>query len=206
MGGSAEGRGAKPREKLHPLIRSAGKKKGELPAWAVLGKARRAHVGRVSVLMGDWAAALGLDKTDRTRWRAAGLLHDALKDAKPAVLQPLVDDGIEWPDPVVHGPACAVRLRQEGVEDEAILMAIAHHTTGHPELDRLGESLYLADYLEPGRRSRAKWRTALRRGMPGDHDEALVDVAAAKISALLKRRLPILPMTVEFWAEVQSRI
>lgn len=199
--GKASGKGGK----LHPLIKRAGKK-GELPPWAVVTKARRSHVARVAELMGEWAVALGLDKTERVRWKAAGLLHDALKDEKPAALHPLVSDEVTWPDPVVHGPACAARLREEGVEDEALLRAIAHHTTGHPELDRMGESLYLADYLEPGRRSRAKWRAALRRGMPGDHDTALVDVAAAKISALLKRRLPIPEMTVEFWTEVQRRL
>jgi len=200
-GKGPSGKGAK----LHPIIKRAGKK-GELPPWAVVTKARRTHVARVADLMGEWATTLGLDKTDRTRWKAAGLLHDALKDEEPAALHPLVHDDVTWPDPVVHGPACSARLRADGVEDEAILSAIAHHTTGHPELDRLGESLYLADYLEPGRRSRAKWRATLRRGMPGNHDEALVDVAAAKISALLKRRLPILEITVEFWAEVQRRI
>lgn len=197
--------GSGPGGRLHPVIRRAGKK-GELPPWAVATKSRRAHVARVAELMGEWATALGLDRTDRIRWKAAGLLHDALKDEKPAALQPLVEDDTEWPDPVVHGPACAARLRADGVEDEAILRAIAHHTTGHPDLDRLGESLYLADFLEPGRRSRAKWRATLRRGMPGDHDEALVDVAAAKISTLLERRLPIPRMTVEFWAEVQRRL
>lgn len=191
--------------RLHPVIKRAGKR-GELPSWAVATKSRRAHAARVAELMGQWATALGLDKTDRIRWKAAGLLHDALKDEKPAALHPLVDGDVTWPDPVVHGPACAARLREEGVEDEALLMAIAHHTTGHPELDRLGESVYLADYLEPGRRSRAKWRTTLRRGMPGNHDEALVDVAAAKISTLLERRLPIPEMTVEFWTRVQRRL
>lgn len=198
---------AKPKggPKLHPIIKGAGKK-GELPSWAVITKSRRAHVARVADLMGEWASTLGLGKTDRIRWKAAGLLHDALKDEKPAALQPLVDHDVTWPDPVVHGPACAARLREEGVEDEGVLMAIAHHTTGHPELDRLGESLYLADYLEPGRRSRARWRATLRRGMPGDHDEALADVAAAKISMLLERRLPIPEMTVEFWARVLRRL
>ncbi len=201
-GKGSTGRGS---PKLHPLIRAAGKK-GQFPEWAVLGKARRAHAARVAALMGEWAAALGLEKLDRIRWKAAGLLHDALKDARPAALQPLVSDEGTWPDPVVHGPACAARLRAEGVTDEALLRAIAHHTTGHPDLDRMGEALYLADYLEPGRRSQAKWRATLRRGMPGDHDEALVDVAAAKISSLLKRRLPIPEMTVQFWAEIQRRL
>jgi len=187
------------RDALHPVILAAGED-GELPDWAVMSETRRAHADRVARLMRKWAKTRGLRKADRIRWRAAGLLHDGLKGVDPDRLRDAFKLGREWPDPILHGPACAKRLRQDGVTDRPLLRAIAHHTTGHPKLDLLGESLYVADYLDPGRRSRRDRRRALRARMPEEHMDVLADVVAAKIATLLERRLQIPDVTVQFWA------
>ncbi|NIU78085.1 MAG: HD domain-containing protein, partial [Gammaproteobacteria bacterium] len=81
-------------------------------------------------LMAAWADALGLAEHDLTRWKAAAWLHDALRDAEPESLT----GAAEYPPKVRHGPAAAVRLRGEGVEDEELLEAIAAHTLGRPGL------------------------------------------------------------------------
>ena len=185
---------------LHPIILAAAA--GELPSWALMSQARRDHSERVARLMRKWANARGLRKADRARWSAAGFLHDALKGVPPRDLRKTYDLGPEWPDPVVHGPACAARLKREGVTDKGLLRAVAHHTTGHPGLGRLGCSLYIADYLDPGRKAGIHRRRGLRALMPGESDDVLAAVAASKIGTLLDRRLQIPPVTVEFWTEV----
>lgn len=191
------------RDALHPLILAAGER-GELPDWVVMSDVRRTHSESVARLMVKWANARGLRRADRIRWRAAALLHDALKGVDPARLRKSFDLGREWPDPILHGPACARRLREDGVADEPLLRAIAHHTTGHVKLCLLGESLYIADYLDPGRRSHRGRRRALRSRMPTDHVEVLGDAAAAKIRTLLERRLQIPDVTVQFWTGVTA--
>ena len=65
-------------DKLHPIINAAGTE-ARPPDWAVMSPARINHAKRVGTLMGEWADALGHDERTRIRWRATGLLHDALK-------------------------------------------------------------------------------------------------------------------------------
>ncbi len=190
-------------DRLHPIIHAAGAEE-RLPGWAVASPARRRHARRVGGLLGEWADALEHDATTRIRWRAAGLLHDALKDEAVEVLRPLVHGAEEWPGPLLHGPACANRLRASGVDDEPLLRAIASHTTGHPDLGALGRALYMADFLEPGRPASGPERAGLRRRMPEDWHAVLAEVATARIGSLIDRKIPVSSATAGFWRVVTA--
>lgn len=147
--------------------------------------------------MSQWAEGLALEPTERDRWVAAGLLHDALRDEDPERLRTMVPEELRGLDgALLHGPAAAERLRGEGVEDEALLNAVAYHTLGHPCLDRMGRALYLADYLEPGRPSK---RAKLRARMPEQTERVLRKVATKRVRKLIKSGLPLRPETVDFW-------
>lgn len=173
---------------------------GELPAWAEVKPARRAHMARVAALLDEWAARLGLVAGERLRWRAAGWLHDALRDAPASVLRPLVPPELrDAPGPLLHGPAAARRLEEEGVDDPALLNAVAYHTIGHPQLDRLGRALYLADFLEPGRAFEPLWRASLRARLPEALEPVLVEVAGARLRHLIESRRAIRPESLAFW-------
>ncbi|MEX2611302.1 MAG: HD domain-containing protein [Gemmatimonadota bacterium] len=173
--------------------------RGQLPAWAEMSEKRRAHVERVADLLSAWAGALELDPLDRARWRATGILHDALRDADPATLRPIVPPACAaWEAGLLHGPAAAVRLAEDGVDDEPVLRGITFHTVGHPELDRLGRALFMADYLEPGRKVHAEHRAALRARMPADFDGVLRDLVAEHLAWLREKGHPILPETRAF--------
>jgi len=188
---------------VHDLIRAAAD--GRLPAWARVGEARRAHIERVVALLDAWAVASGVDEHERIRWRAAGWLHDALRDADPAELRPMVPEAArDLPGPLLHGPACAGQLKQAGVEDRSILSAVAWHTIGHPSLDRVGRMLYLADFLEPGRHFEPAWRARLRARMPEAAADVIRDVAAARIRHLLNSRSIVRRETVDFWNQLVS--
>ncbi len=173
---------------------------GELPEWAEAAPSRRAHGRRVVALLDDWACRFGFDPAERRRWRAAGWLHDALRDADPTSLRARVPAWArDLPGPLLHGPAAAARLEAEGVRDRAVLDAVAYHTLGHPDLGRLGRALYLADFLEPGRAFEPARRAALRARMPDAFDEVLVEVAAARIMHLIESRRPVRPESLAFW-------
>jgi HD superfamily phosphohydrolase YqeK len=173
---------------------------GRLPAWAVAMPERRAHIERVAQLVGAWGEALHAPTAERRRGRAAAWLHDALRDAPAEQLRAELPEPFRgWPDPLLHGPAAAERLRAEGVRDEALLRAVAYHTLGHPELDRGGRLLYLADFLEPGRGFDPVLRAALRARMPAALHEVLRQVVAARLGWLLETGRAIRPESLDFW-------
>lgn len=183
---------------MHEQVLAAAR--GQLPAWSCVSEARRAHIERVVALLDAWAVALNVDEHERMRWRAAGWLHDALRDADPAVLRDMVPaEARDLPGPLLHGPACAHRLEQAGVEDASLIAAVAWHTVGHPSLDRAGHMLYLADFLEPGRHFETAWRARLRARMPAAAPDVIRDVAAARIRYLLDSRCTVRRETIEFW-------
>jgi HD superfamily phosphohydrolase YqeK len=178
---------------------------GRLPDWARLSRPRRAHVERVAALLREWAAELGLNDADTTRWLAAGYLHDALREAPPEELRPLVSPAYRhFTGGLLHGPAAAEKLRQDGITDEPLLLAIACHTTGHPQLDELGRALFIADYIEPGRRYETARLAKLRARMPHDRQAVLVDVLRSRMERLLAEGRGIRAETAAFWNSVNS--
>ena len=182
----------------HGVVSAASK--GVLPEWAVAGAERRDHMERVARLLGSWAEALGLSEEERTSWRAAGYLHDALRDESPAALREHVPPDLRhFPDPLLHGPAAAEHLRAAGVPDPELLSAVAFHTVGDPALGPLGRALYAADFLDPGRAFLAEWRAGLSARMPDDPDGVLFEIVRARIRNLLERGSALLPQTVAFW-------
>ncbi len=183
---------------MHPLLVAAAD--GGLPDWAETSAERREHVSRVADLMGTWAGELGMHSGDVARWRAAGMLHDSLRDADFETLRPLVGQELrDAPGKMLHGPAAAARLRADGVDDEPLLLAVAWHTLGHPDFDRLGRALYLADYTEPGRDYESDHLAGLRTRVPDDMDGVLREVATARIQRSLERGRPLLDPTIGFW-------
>jgi 2-amino-4-hydroxy-6-hydroxymethyldihydropteridine diphosphokinase len=171
-----------------------------MPDWAEASPRRREHALRVADLMGSWAVDLGLDAVGVDRWRAAGLLHDALRDADPEGLRSRVSPDLrDLPAFVLHGPAAAERLRVDGVADGGLLRAVAYHTLGHASLDALGKALYAADFLEPGRDFLNDWRADLRARVPTELDAVVMEVLAARIAHLIERGRPVRSETMGFW-------
>ena len=183
---------------LHPWVAAAAR--GVLPDWAVARKKRRAHVARVAKLLQEWGEVRGEHPRDVERWTAVGYLHDVLRDADPVDLRAGLSRPLDQlPDEVIHGPAAADRLRQGGVTDEPLLTAIACHTLGSPDFDDIGKALYVADFLEPGRRLQPKWRARLRDEMPEGLDTVAKAVVGKRIQFLIKKGRPVPPDTLGLW-------
>lgn len=91
----------------------------------------------------------------------AGLMHDYAKYVpKESLLQEaekagLITDVSEYKAIyLLHGPVGAQLLYEQGiVNDQEVLKAIASHTVGHPGMSDLEKIVFLADYLEPGRKT-----------------------------------------------------
>ena len=151
-------------------------------------------------LLRSWGEARGDDPQDVERWSAAGYLHDVLRDADPGELRRGLSTPLdELPDEVIHGPAAADRLRRIGVTDEPLLTAIAFHTLGSPDFDDIGKALYVADFLEPGRKLQPKWRAKQRDQMPEGLDSVAQNVVGRRILFLIKKRRAVPVETLGFW-------
>ena len=103
-------------------------------------------------LAGRWQA-------DEKKAMTAALLHDCAKDYPEQMkrrfckefhvpIDPVMDQAID----LCHGPLGAeVARREYGVTDEEVLNAIRYHTTGRPEMTKLEQIIFIADYIEPNR-------------------------------------------------------
>lgn len=173
-----------------------------LPDWAQVSDKRREHIERVVALLNRWAAEMTLPPGEASRWTTAGLLHDALRDAPEPMLRALTGDG-KRPLELLHGPAAAVRAEQDGERRKDVLDAVRCHTVGSLEWGRTGRALYLADFLEPGRKFLASERARIAEKVPADFDGAFREGVRLRIEHSLRQGGELFPEVVELWNAVR---
>ena len=98
-----------------------------LPSWAIASPKRRAHIARVVALAMTWADEMHIDRAERDAWRDAAQWHDALRDAAEPALRAIVPH-LGWPASLLHGPAAAARIAEDGERRSAVLEAVYWHT------------------------------------------------------------------------------
>ena len=110
--------------------------------------------------------------------------------------------------PLIHAKAGSILAYEEyGVTDEDILNAISYHTTGRPHMSILEKIIYIADYIEPGRKH-AKRTTdasdtylqslaATRKLAYMDLDETLCRILSDTLTYLFQKAGKIDSMTME---------
>lgn len=174
-----------------------------LPDWAEVSEKRRSHIERVTTLLDQWALQLGLPADEAEAWHDAGRLHDAMRDAPEARLRELAGDLPQYALEMLHGPAAAERLRREGETRLELLDAIRLHTVGSGDWGALGRALYMADYLEPGRRFARGDRAYLAAQVPRDFDGTFRQVVRARLEWSLREGLRLYPEAVALWNGVR---
>ena len=174
----------------------------ELPSWAQVGRKRRAHIGRVTALLSAWAAGIRLDPSKANEWIDAGRLHDSLREASEEELRRITGDTTS-PVGLLHGPAAAIRLAQEGEKRLSLLDAIRFHTVGSPKWDSTGKALYMADYLEPGRKFLHEDREFLASQVPHAFEGVFRQVVRFRLEWSIREGNYIYPETVALWNDLR---
>lgn len=114
-----------------------------------------------SLNVADTAAKLAIvHNMDADKAYLAGLMHDYAKNLdgdellEIAQKNGILKDDVEILAPhVLHGPVGAFLLKEENIiNDEEILQAIGLHTTGSEYMTPFDALVYIADYIEPGRK------------------------------------------------------
>jgi predicted HD superfamily hydrolase involved in NAD metabolism len=160
---------------------------------------RYAHTVRVARLADRLAQAHG---EDPARARLAGMLHDLarLYSAERLVAEcearHLPIDPFERRNPIVLHARLGAEIAREsfGVDDTAVLQAIARHTLAAPGMSALDEIVYLADGLEPGRDFDK--RGAFEALAFEDLETAMRVVLGSSIAYLRSRNLDPAPQTL----------
>ncbi len=139
---------------------------------------------------------------DLMKTMIAGILHDCAKCVPGAKKITLCEEHgvditeIERKNPgLLHAKLGAVFAKEiYHIEDEDILNAIICHTTGRPEMTLLDKIIYIADYMEPGRRDLPNM-AEVRKLAFEDIDECLFKILKDSLIYLATRDMPIDPMT-----------
>jgi predicted HD superfamily hydrolase involved in NAD metabolism len=102
---------------------------------------------------------------------------------------------LEYNKELWHAPVGAEVARERfGITDEEILNAIRYHTSGRPGMSKLEKIIFLADYIEPGRRFPGvdEVRETARR----DLERAVLMAMDNTIRFLLERGQKVYPLTL----------
>ena len=154
----------------------------ELPTWAQVKKKRRKHIIRVTTLLATWASEMNLAAPERQAWIDAGRFHDALRDADVEELRALAGASSITEVELLHGPAAAAKLELDGERRQHLLDAIRYHSIGWSNWGTVGKALYMADFLEPGRKFDRERRAALATQVPSDFDGAFKQVVITRMA------------------------
>ena len=139
---------------------------------------------------------------DTERAETAGLLHDCAKclsnDKKVSLCkkQSIEINMTEAKNPfLLHAKAGAYLAEYKyGIRDEDILNAVRYHTTGRPGMSMLEKIVFIADYIEPGRKQ-APGLPAVRKQAFQDLDQALIQILRDTMRYLQDTNAPFDPMS-----------
>jgi 2-amino-4-hydroxy-6-hydroxymethyldihydropteridine diphosphokinase len=175
----------------------------QLPSWSCVSEKRVAHIGRVTALLDEWAGALSLSRVEAGMWHDAGVYHDALRDAPEEALRALAGDSPGYTVDMLHGPAAAARMVAGGESRAELLDAVRYHTVGSSAWGQLGRALYMADYLEPGRKFSRTDRAYLASQVPHAFDATFRQVLRARLEWSLREGMRLFPEAVALWNTVR---
>ncbi|MCI4128752.1 bis(5'-nucleosyl)-tetraphosphatase (symmetrical) YqeK [Bacillus haynesii] len=138
---------------------------------------------------------------DVKKAETAAIFHDYAKfRPKEEMKQIILDVGgplevLDFHHELWHAPAGAALVKTEvGITDEDILSAIRFHTSGRPNMTLLEKVIYVADYIEPGRRFPGV--EEVRTLAEEDLDSALIQALKNTITFLISKNQAVYPETV----------
>lgn len=128
---------------------------------------------------------------DKAAAETAGILHDYAKNMSPEELRQAAQDMDLVLDPLVcrhmmlaHGPVGAALVERDlDIKDPVILDAIRYHTYGRMGMSSLDKIIYLADFIEPGRKF--KGAEELRKTALDNLDKAVLMALEASLTHLV---------------------
>lgn len=178
------------------------------------GIERAELLDKVAAVMSDkrFKHVLGVEKSaielaerygyDTEKAGLAGLIHDYAKELSDQEFLDLIDkykldpELKKWGNNVWHGMVGIYKIQEDlGVTDKEILRSIETHTVGSGEMSLLDKIIYVADYIEPGRRFPLveEARVIVKESL----DKAVAYETVHTVEHLAHQAFPIFPQTIE---------
>nr|WP_296092751.1 bis(5'-nucleosyl)-tetraphosphatase (symmetrical) YqeK [uncultured Dorea sp.] len=150
---------------------------------------------------------------DVTQALLAGLLHDCAKcipgDKKIHLCEkyglPVSD--VEYENPgLLHARLGAYLAEKKyHIHDQEIIHAISSHTTGRPGMSLLEKIVYIADYIEPGRRELPNMKEVRPLAFT-DIDQCLYRILEDSLVYLNSRNISVDPMTQKTYDYYKNKL
>lgn len=173
-----------------------------------LSKPRYEH----SIRVAETAVQLATMYNESTEKAAlAGLLHDYAKcDPVHELRQQmkhyrLPTQLLEYNQELWHGPVGAFVVKDKyGLSDQDIFHSIYYHTTGRKNMSKLEKIIFVADYIEPGRK--IPGIEEVREFATEDLERAAQKILRNTINYLLKKEAMIFPDTFIAYNELTKNM
>ncbi|MCH4391999.1 MULTISPECIES: bis(5'-nucleosyl)-tetraphosphatase (symmetrical) YqeK [Staphylococcus] len=140
---------------------------------------------------------------DKDKANLAGVLHDYCKyDDLSTMYQiarqhDLDSELLSYGGEILHGPVCAAIMRSEfGVEDEEVLLAIKNHTTGRKEMTKTEKLVFIADYIEPGRKTPGVEEIRDMAYNQGSLDKTIYEISKRTVLFLISKDITVYGKTI----------
>lgn len=188
----------------------AGEKLNEIREW-VKKNTSPARLRHIRGVVRFSARLAGRHRVDIRKAELAAWLHDCAKELPRNRQESLIkcgpfrlDAGEKGLAALWHPHASAALARIKwGIRDRGILEAVRCHTLGKAGMNPLAQVIFVADFIEPGRKF--KGAAEIRKIAVRDLGAGVAAKASMTVGFLLKRKKRIHPRLLETWNDFSQK-
>ncbi|MCD8820029.1 bis(5'-nucleosyl)-tetraphosphatase (symmetrical) YqeK [Staphylococcus gallinarum] len=140
---------------------------------------------------------------DKAKAELAGILHDYSKyDDLGEMYQIVTKHNLDskllsYGSEILHGPVCAVIMKEKyGVYDDEVLSAIEYHTTGRAQMTKTEKLVFVADYIEPGRKTPGVEEIRDLAYNQGSLDKTIYEISKRTVMYLIGKDINVFDATI----------
>ncbi|MCT1925982.1 bis(5'-nucleosyl)-tetraphosphatase (symmetrical) YqeK [Staphylococcus pasteuri] len=140
---------------------------------------------------------------DKDKAELAGVLHDYCKyDDLSTMYQTvrqydLESDLLSYGGEILHGPVCSAIMENDfDVKDEEVLLAIKYHTTGRQQMTKTEKLVFIADYIEPGRKTPGIEEIRDMAYNQGSLDKTIYEISKRTVLFLIQKDITVYGATI----------
>lgn len=140
---------------------------------------------------------------DKDKAELAGVLHDYCKyDDLSSMYQivrqcELESELLSYGSEILHGPVCAAIMEHDyHIGDEEVLLAIKNHTTGRQQMTKTEKLIFIADYIEPGRKTPGVEEIRDMAYNQGSLDKTIYEISKRTVLFLIGKDITVFGATI----------